>query len=155
MVDTVLPADAVEQYVHRRLRIFPGEHLAIVGEDLLGHAMRSHGGHEPMADELGSLPRHQPRRHADPGVVVDAGQRLGRGAVGEQEAAHQVQLPQLHRPAALPTLPDLLAAVALDRVDDAGAYQAPGQPRPRWRPRGTLSVPTPSHAPRPPVTGRP
>src|SRR5438270_5323908 len=88
MVDPVLPANAVEQYVHRRLRIFLGQHLAIVGKDLLGYAMRSHRGHEAIADQLGSLPRHQPRRHAKPGVVVDAGaqqtpvhRRLRRAAV--------------------------------------------------------------------------
>ena len=77
MVDPVLPAEAVEQHIDGRLRVLPGEYLAVVGEDLLGHAMRSHRGHEPIADQLGALPGHEARGHAEPRVVIDAGQRLG------------------------------------------------------------------------------
>jgi hypothetical protein len=56
-------------------------------------------------------------------MVIDAGQRLGGGPVGEQEAADDVHLPELHRAAAPPAFPDLLPAVPLVRLDDAGAHQ--------------------------------
>jgi len=45
----------------------------------------AHSSREAVAHQLGTLARHELRRDAEPGVVVDTGQGFGGGAVGEQE----------------------------------------------------------------------
>ena len=81
MLDAVLPADPVEEHLHRRVVEPAGEDLAVVGQDLL---RAPHGCATPAASPsqtgLGALPGHQPRRHAEPGVVIDPGQRLRRAS---------------------------------------------------------------------------
>ncbi|NTW42278.1 MAG: hypothetical protein HGA44_20790, partial [Cellulomonadaceae bacterium] len=74
-----------------------GEHRAVVGQDLLGDAMAVQRVGQPLADEPGALGRHQPRRDAVPGMVVDTGQTLGRSPVHEHHPGDHVHLPQLHR----------------------------------------------------------
>ncbi len=62
---------------------------------------------------------HRPRRGPDhhvgadheAAVAVDARHDLGLAPIDEADAAHDIRLPQLHRPAALPTL--VVAALAL------------------------------------------
>src|SRR6202022_109143 len=92
MVDAVFAADPVKEHVDGRFRVFAGEDLAVVGEHLLRHTVPAERGQEAIANQLSSLARHEPRRHTEPGMVVDAGQSLGRGAVREEEAAHYVEL---------------------------------------------------------------
>ena len=43
VVDPVLPADAVEQHLDRRLSEAPGENLAVVGQNLERDAIDLHG----------------------------------------------------------------------------------------------------------------
>src|SRR5262249_39444463 len=81
VVDPVLPTDAVKQHLHRRLRIAPGEHLAVVGQDLLWNSGVAERRSEALAYRLSSLRGHQPGRDAVPGVVVDASQGFGAGAI--------------------------------------------------------------------------
>src|SRR5436309_6527361 len=52
---------------------------------------------KPSHTDCVRSPEHEPSRHAEPRVVVEAGQRLGGRAVSEREPVHQVQLPKLHR----------------------------------------------------------
>lgn len=123
MLDAVLATDPVEEHFDGRLRVFAGEHFAVVGEHLLGDAVRAQCSGKAIADLLGTLPQHQPCRDAEPRMIVDAGQCFGRGPVGEQEPTNHVQLPQLHRTAAFPALPRLDPAPAAERRNDPGAQQ--------------------------------
>ena len=50
--DPVLPADPVEQHLHRRLVEPAGEHLPVVGQDLLGHPVGPHRQRQPVTDPL-------------------------------------------------------------------------------------------------------
>jgi hypothetical protein len=43
VADAVLPAYAVEEHLAGAGAEAPGEDLAVVGEDLIGHPMRAHG----------------------------------------------------------------------------------------------------------------
>jgi hypothetical protein len=63
-------------------------------------------------------------------MVIDRGDRLELAAVLEQHRTHHVQLPQLHRPPALPpaVLPPRAALAA--RVDHAQPDQRPADRRP-------------------------
>jgi len=123
VVDSVLAADAVEQHLDWGLGEAAGEDLAVVGQNLERHAVGLHGRVEAVADRLSSLAGHEASGHAVPRVVVDSGQGLGAAAVSEQETVHHVQLPQLHRSAALPPLPGLPPPASRHRVDDRGPDQ--------------------------------
>ena len=92
VLDSVQPADPVEQHFHWRLREAAGEDLAVVGEDLLRDPVRLQGRGEAVADQLGPLPRHESSRYTEPGVVVNPGQSFGRGPVRQQEASHRFQV---------------------------------------------------------------
>ena len=83
MIDPVLPAEAVEQHIDRRLRVLPGEHLAVVGEDLVGNAVGAQRLGEDGADSPGDRSGHQAGRHAEPGVVVEDLYRPERGRIGQ------------------------------------------------------------------------
>ncbi len=84
--------------------------------------LQRRGEHRAHRPRSGSL--HQPERDTEPGVVVDAGDRLQLRAVGQPHPAHHVQLPQLHRLAALP------AAI----LPPSPPALPPGQPQPAQRP---------------------
>jgi hypothetical protein len=71
--DAVLAADAVEQHLPRMGGEAAGEHLAIVSEQLLGHAMAGQGGSEHLTDGSGGGPLDDPSGDTEPGVVIDAG----------------------------------------------------------------------------------
>ncbi len=58
-----------------------GEDLAVVGEDLLGHAVALEGLGQEAADRPSRGPHHDPGADAEAGVVVDAGEHLALGAV--------------------------------------------------------------------------
>ena len=77
VLDAVLPADPVEEHLHRRPVEPAGEHLAVVGQDLLRAPRRSASPppapHRPAA----RTPAASERADTEPGVVIDPGQRLG------------------------------------------------------------------------------
>jgi hypothetical protein len=102
-----------------------GEHLAVVGQDLLRHPVPAHRRGQPVTDGLGPLPRHQPCADTEPGVIIQPGQCLGRGPVGQADPAHEVHLPQLHRRAALPALPRLPPPAVATGLDQTGPGQRP------------------------------
>jgi hypothetical protein len=87
----------IEQHLDRWAVEPAGEHLAVVGEDLAGDRVGSQRLREHAADRARSGAGDQPGRDAVPGVVVDPGDGFDLGAVSEQDAAHHVELPQLHR----------------------------------------------------------
>src|SRR5713101_9522183 len=70
VVDSVFATDAVEEHLDRRLGETPGEDLAVVGQDLCRDTMSTQSRCKPIADGLGSLTHHQPRRDAVSGMVV-------------------------------------------------------------------------------------
>lgn len=128
--DAVLPADPVEHHL-TTLAEPVSELLAVVRQDFLGHpeplqpvgegqAHRAAGG---PADDLGD--------DAEPGMVVDPGDDLGFGAIGEHDPADDVHLPQLHRPSPLPPHIVPAAPATLGRFDQTVADQDPIHRHPR------------------------
>jgi hypothetical protein len=53
------------------------------------------------------------------GVIIDAGEHLALAPVGEQHPADDVHLPQLHGPAAFPSLEPAVAHPSGARIDHA------------------------------------
>jgi len=66
-------------------------------------------------------------------MVIDPGQRLRLAAIGEEEPADNIHLPQLHRLAPFPPPPRLLTPTAPARLDHSGPGQAPVDRRLRHR----------------------
>jgi hypothetical protein len=102
--DAVLPADLVEQHLHRDARLVEpaGEHLAVVGQHLLGHPVGAHRLHERQAHRAGGGPHDRLGEHAEPGMVIDPGHDLHLGTVGEERAGGHIELPQFHRDGPFP-----------------------------------------------------
>ena len=111
--DAVLPADLVEQHLHRHAGLVEpaGEHLAVVGQDFLGDPVGAHRIHERQAHRPGSSPHDRLGEDAEPGMIIDPGHDLDLGAADEERAGGHVQLPQLHRGGPFPP-PVILAAPA-------------------------------------------
>ena len=125
----VLAADAVEEHEAGSGAEAAGEHLAVVGEDLLGGAVAREGLEERLADRPRGGAPDEPGRDAEARVVVDAADELELTAVGEAHAAHDVHLPELHGALALPAAVVLALAAPLLRVDEAVAQQGSGGSR--------------------------
>ena len=129
VLDPVLPADPVEEHLDRRVVEPAGEHLAVVGQDLLG---------DPVACASPPPARHRPRWVRSRGISRAETQNrewsstpvsaLAVRPVGQHEPAHDVHLPQLHRRAALPPLPRSGAPPAAPGVDQARPGPAPDRP---------------------------
>ncbi len=90
-----------------------------------GTPWRLQGLDEEPAHRAGGGPRHHPRTHAKPGVVIDPGQHLAFRAVRQQHPTHHVHLPQLHRPAPLPALIGRQLLRAAPRLDQARPCATP------------------------------
>ncbi len=127
--DPVLPADPIEQHLNRRLVEPAGEHLAVVGQDLAGDTPPAHRQRQPVTHLARRLTRHQPRRHTEPGVIIDPGERLGLRAVRQHEPADHVHLPQLHRRATFPPLPLTVPRPTRVGIDQVQPHQRPIHPR--------------------------
>jgi hypothetical protein len=128
--DAVLPADLVEQHLHRHTRLVEpaGEHLGVVGQHFLGHPVGAHRVHERQAHRPGGRPHDRRGEDAEPGMVIDPGNDLHLGAVNQECAGGHIELPQLHRGAAFPAPVVLAAAPPRLRLDqpvaDQGAVDA-------------------------------
>ena len=72
----VLPADPVEEHLAFARPEAGGEHLAVVGEDLVGDPMAAHGEGQSFAHRASGGPGHKERGDAEAGVVVEAGDDL-------------------------------------------------------------------------------
>jgi len=124
--DAVAAADPLEQHLGRaRLAEPPGELPAVVAEHFVRDPVGAHRGHERPAHRAAGGPAHHGGDHAEPGVVIDAGDQLALGAVGQEHRPGDIQLPQLHRHVPLPPLVVLAAALALARRDQAVPHQDP------------------------------
>ena len=117
-------ADAVEEHEARAAPEARREDLAVVGQDLLGGAVAAHRREEGLADGPGSGPGREVRADAEAAVVVDAGDDLELAAVLEHHPAHDVHLPELHRPEALPAAVVGALPAALLRLDQAVTQEA-------------------------------
>jgi hypothetical protein len=131
VIDPVLAADPVEQHLGLARPEPAREDLAVVGQDLLGDPVGPHRLGEVPADGPAGGADHHPGAHDEPRVVVDAGQDLARGPVGEQDPAHDVELPQLHGLAALPAAEPAVPAASGLGIDQPGSLQRPVDPRTR------------------------
>ena len=119
-------ADLVEQHFDRYAGLVepPGEHLAVVGQDFLGHSVDAHRIHERQAHRAGGRPHDRFGDHAEPGLVTDPGRDLDFGAVSEKGTGGHIQLPQVNRGAAFPTPVILAPAVPRRRLDQAVPNQS-------------------------------
>jgi hypothetical protein len=96
-----------------------GEDLAVVGEDLIGDAVAQHRRLEDLAHGSRGGACHEACGDAEAAVIVDAGDDLEVAAIVQQDAAHDVHLPQLHGPVPLEAtkfITPLLAPAQLDEV---------------------------------------
>jgi hypothetical protein len=125
VIDPVLPADPVEQHLDVTRGEPAGEHLAVVGEDLLGDTV--------APERVGEVPAHRPARgsdhhagaHDEAGVVIQAGEDLAAPTVCERQPTDDVHLPQLHRACAFPALEPTVAATPGTGIDQIGTLQRP------------------------------
>jgi hypothetical protein len=128
VADAVIGADPAE---HDRTRAGPEprcEHLPVVREDLLRDAVLVQGSGQRLAHWPGGGPQHRFGADDEPGMAVDPGDDLHFLPTGQEHPAHDVHLPQLHRPPPFPaavilppplTLPGLHQPVADQRPVDA------------------------------------
>ena len=93
MGDALFTADAVEQDLGRVGAEAAGEHLAIVGQQLLRGAVAGQGLGEDPAHAAGVGPLHQSGHDAAPGVVIEPGHGFELAAIDQPDATHDVQLP--------------------------------------------------------------
>jgi hypothetical protein len=130
MGDGVVAADAIKQHLPTPTKA-GGELLAVVGEDLLGHPEPPQRARERQAHRPPRGPSRDLRDDAVAGVVIDPGDDLGLGAVGQPGSIDDVQLPQRHRRRALPAPVVLPPSAARARDDEAVADQDPVDRHPR------------------------
>ena len=109
----------------------PVKTLPFVGQDLIGDPVASERLREHGTHGLGDRSRDQAGGHAEPAVVIDAGDDLELGAVVQLDPAHHVHLPQLHRALALPPTELVSALAATAQLDQAVALEAPVDRRER------------------------
>jgi hypothetical protein len=141
MGDGVLAADAIEQHLGRSgLAEAAGELAPVVCEDLLGHPIATQRRREGCTHRPAGGPSDQGGDDTEPGVVIQPADQLAHAAIGQPDPAHDVQLPQLHRPLPLPASPVATSASASARLDQLVADQDPVDPSPRrcWRHPATL-----------------
>ncbi len=119
MFYAVLPADPVEEHLPFARSEAGGEHLAVVGEDLVGDAVAAHGQRQSFTDRAGRGPRHKERGDAEAGVVVESGDHLELGPALQLHPAHDVHLPEFHGAGAFPAAIVLPLASSLLRVHQA------------------------------------
>jgi hypothetical protein len=92
--DAVLPADAFEQHLPGAgFGESAGELFAVISQDFLRDTEGAQRLGEGRADRPAGGPAHHGGDDAEPGMVVHAGDHLGLAAVGQLDAANDVQLP--------------------------------------------------------------
>lgn len=136
--DALLPADALKQHLTVG-RVEPaGEDLAVIGQQLLRNAVALQRRGEHAAHRASGGVGDQSGGHTEPGVVIDPGDHLGFLPAGQPDPAHDVHLPQLHGPIALPAPVVGAASSPLAGLDELVADQRAVDRRPR---RDRLQVP--------------
>ena len=151
LLDPVLAADPLEQHLRGPGLAEPaGEHLAVIGQHLIGDAVKPHRGYERPAHRPAGSPAHHRGDHAEPRAVIQSGDQFQLGAIGQEHRPGDVHLPQLHRLLTLPALVVLAAAFALTGWHQAMAHQHPvdrGPGRQRAHPCLAQLEPQPPRAP--------
>jgi hypothetical protein len=125
MPDPVLPADPIKQHLALRRPEPAGEHLPIVGQDLIRDPMGAHRFGQSVTHRPRRRSSHHLGRHTEPGVIVDPGHHLQLGAIRQEHPTHDVHLPQLHRPGPLPPPVIRPAPPPLLRIHQTMAHQSP------------------------------
>jgi len=111
--DPVLPADPLEHHLRRPgLVEAASELLAIVAEYLVRDAEALQRLNKRQAHRTAGRRADHGGDDAEPGMIVHPGDHLCLAAVGQLDAADDVQLPQFHRHFPLPPLIVLPAAPA-------------------------------------------
>ncbi|SLB43281.1 Uncharacterised protein [Mycobacteroides abscessus subsp. massiliense] len=93
VLDPLLTADRIEEHLHRRMVEPPGEHPAVISQNLLRHTISGDCIDQPVTDRPSAFSGHQPGTHAHPGMIINSRERLSAGAVGQREPAHHIHLP--------------------------------------------------------------
>jgi hypothetical protein len=104
VLDAVVHTDAVEGHGGRLMGEPSGKHLAVVGEDLFRHSVAGQAADERVAHRARGRSSNDRGDDAEPRVIVYAGEDRQLGAVAKVDAAHDIELPQLHRTRPLPAL---------------------------------------------------
>lgn len=100
-----------------------GEDATVVGQDLPRHPVGAQRPGQGVTHRMRGRALDDLGEHAEPGVVVDAGDDEDADAAGQLKA-HEVQLPQIHGSVALPA-PVVLSLPAGDAADQAVADERP------------------------------
>ena len=90
--DAVVAANPVEQHFGAFAEAI-GELFAIVREHFLGHPVTAQGLGKRQAHRSPGRPAHDRGHHTESGVVIDPGDHLAFGAIGEKQPADDVDLP--------------------------------------------------------------
>jgi hypothetical protein len=132
VLDPVFVTDPVEEHRSWSRAESGREDLAIVGEDLVRGTVLLEGEEKGVTDRPGRGSGDDPGTDAVSAVVVDAGDHLHLGAVGQIEPAHDVHLPELHGLRPLPPLVVRLGSLARSGLEQSVTDQGPvdrGSPR--------------------------
>jgi hypothetical protein len=96
--DPVLAAGPLEQYLHRQWPgVFAGELFSVVGQYFERHTPSVHRRDECVADRVSAGGRENSSDDDEAGMIVDAGEHLAFASIGQEDAADQVELPQVYR----------------------------------------------------------
>ena len=96
VLDAEVVTDPVEQHRPWSGAESGGEDFAVIGENLVGGTVLPQCEGEGVTHRPGCCSGHDAGTDAVAAVVVDAGDHLHLGAVGQIEATHDVHLPELH-----------------------------------------------------------
>ena len=151
MLDPVVVADAVEQHGPWSETEPRREDLAVVTQQLLGCTVSAQGRQQRVAHGPRGRSSHDLGADAEPRVIVDAGHDLALGAIGQEVATHDVHLPELHGPGALPALVVRALSPALRGLDEPVPDQGPIDRRARRQRLGPCVTQPPEDRPRSPA----
>nr|WP_232376657.1 hypothetical protein [Amycolatopsis aidingensis] len=156
LLDPILPADPLEEHLHRlRLDVPTGELRSVIREHFRGHTVTTHRRGERRADRPPGRDRDHRRDDDEPGVVIDTGDQLARPAVRQRNTADDVHLPQVHRLGPLPPLerPLVLLSLGIDEpiADQNAVHRRPRRSRINAAPAEFMTDPpsTPARMPPP------
>ena len=107
------------------------EDATVIGEDFVGHAIAAQRGGEMPTHGPRHSPGHDTGAHHEPRVIVDGGEHLALGPIGQQHPTDDIQLPQLHGPAPFPPLEIPQPFATLVRNDEPVTDQSPIDPHTR------------------------
>jgi hypothetical protein len=122
MGDAVLAADPIKHRLPAAAES-GGELFAVIAQKFFGDAVTAHRGDQGQTHRSTGRAGHHRGDHAVAGVVIDAGDDLGFGAVDGDDPVDDVHLPQFHRSLPLPA--DVVAAAAF--TPDRGDQPMPDQ----------------------------